>query len=451
MVFAFFEKLLAVLRSSSERATVAKGTASSFLIQGGFAGLSFILATVFARLLGPDGYGAYANAIAWTNVLGTFASFGFGALLVRDVAILQSQSRWGDLKGFLKYSIGFVVVFSLILMLVQIIGAQMFFNSPEKEIMRQALWIGVFLIPLSALTIVIRSALRGLEQVTRSMLPDLILRPISILVVVLFWGYLFPDSVNVFSVLLISVVVTLLTVVLSSVWFRLFLPVEVQKVMPTYQIRLWLKAAFPMLLYSGLQIFISQTSTLALGVKGSSQDVGLFSVAFRLSNLLTFFLGAVHIAMAPLMARLYANGESRRLQRILTLAVQASFFLTLLFSVFLILFSDSALAIFGIEFTQARVALIILVLANLVDAASGNPSLLLSMTGYEQTVAIIFSGIAIFNLALNFGLIPEYGFVGASWASLISLFVSRCVLTIYALKFVGINPTIFSLSHRDAD
>jgi O-antigen/teichoic acid export membrane protein len=64
-----------------------------------------------------------------------------------------------------------------------------------------------------------------------------------------------------------------------------------------------------MLVYGGLQIIISQTSTVLLGMQSSAEDVGLYAVAYRLSYLLTFFLGAVHIAMGPVMARMYANVE----------------------------------------------------------------------------------------------------------------------------------------------
>ena len=62
--------LLAILTTNTERAIIVRGSASSFLIQVGFAGLSFITTTVLVHLLGLDGYGAYSNAVALAEYTG---------------------------------------------------------------------------------------------------------------------------------------------------------------------------------------------------------------------------------------------------------------------------------------------------------------------------------------------------------------------------------------------
>lgn len=442
-------RLLAFLTSSSERVILAKGTVSSFLIQGGFAGLSFFLAAVLARLLGPEGYGAYANAIAWVGILGTVATFGFGSILVRDVAIKRSQHRWEELKGFLQYSDRFVLFFSIFLVLIVIVVGGVIFFSPDKEPMRLSLWIASLLIPLSALATLKQSATRGLEHITHSMVPDLIIRPILIGVGIWIIYYFLPGSINAPTTILISVGAAAITFGLSSFWLQSFLPLELNGVQPNYQARIWLGAAFPMLVYGGLQIIISQTSTVLLGIQSSAQNVGLFSVAYRLSYLLTFFLGAVHIVIGPVMARLNANCEKERLQKILTLTVRVSFLLTLLLSMVFLFAGDYILAIFGPEFIKARATLNILVLANLVDVASGSPSLLLAMTGREKIVAVVFILIALINVMLNGLLISLYGFEGAAVAYLISMLLSRSITAIYALKNLQLNTTIFFISKRD--
>jgi O-antigen/teichoic acid export membrane protein len=433
----------------SIRDQLIKGTASSFIIQIGFAGLSFITAVVLARLLGTESYGAYANAMAWVGIFGVFASFGFGSLLVRDVAILRSQGDYAELKGFLRYSNSFVFGFSIFLGLVVLVIARITYYSPDKEIMRQSLWIASLLIPLTALTSLKQSATRGLEHIAHSMLPDLIIRPMLILACVIAIYYFWPGGLNALTAMAISVLAAFITFSLSSFWLQGFLPVEVSQVQPKYKVRVWLTAAFPMLVYVGLQILIAQTSTVMLGLERSAEDVGLFAVAFRVSTLLTFFMGAVQSVLGPMMARLHANGEKKRLQEILTLTVRVSFLLTLLLSLVILFGSDYILSVFGSKFIIAKVALGILILGNLIDIASGSPALLLVMTGHERSVAIVFTIIAFVNVLLNALLISPYGFEGAAVASIISLILSRLILSIYALNNLHLNTTIFSfLSFR---
>ena len=92
-----------------------KGAFGSFVLQTGFAGLSFLNAIILARVLGSDGYGAFSNAMAWVSVLVIPATFGFGTLLVRDVAIYPSRGQWSLLKGLLLFSNSLVLILSVIL------------------------------------------------------------------------------------------------------------------------------------------------------------------------------------------------------------------------------------------------------------------------------------------------------------------------------------------------
>jgi len=99
-----------MLQSGSLRAHLIKGATGSFALQIGFAGFAFLNAIVLARVLGAEGYGAFANAMAWVSLLTIPATFGFGTLLVRDVAIYRSQGQWVLLKGLLRFSNHFVLV-----------------------------------------------------------------------------------------------------------------------------------------------------------------------------------------------------------------------------------------------------------------------------------------------------------------------------------------------------
>jgi len=75
------------------RTHLIKGAAGSFVLQIGFAGFAFFNAIILARVLGAEGYGTFANAMAWLGLLTVPATFGFGILLVRDTAIYRSREE----------------------------------------------------------------------------------------------------------------------------------------------------------------------------------------------------------------------------------------------------------------------------------------------------------------------------------------------------------------------
>src|SRR3954452_5486228 len=52
----------------------------------GSAGLAFLISVVIGRSLGAEGLGQYAFVMAWLGPLISFADFGMGSLVTRDVA-----------------------------------------------------------------------------------------------------------------------------------------------------------------------------------------------------------------------------------------------------------------------------------------------------------------------------------------------------------------------------
>ena len=147
--------------SGGLRAHLIKGAAGSFVLQVGFAGFAFLNAIILARVLGAQGYGAFANAMAWVGLLTIPATFGFGILLVRDVAIYRAQYKWALLNGLLRFSNSFVLLLSVLLALVAAGIAGFIFSSPIQATLRLTLWFAMPLIPLFALSSLSESTLRG--------------------------------------------------------------------------------------------------------------------------------------------------------------------------------------------------------------------------------------------------------------------------------------------------
>ena len=432
------------------RARLIKGAAGSFVLQVGFAGFAFLNAMILARALGAQGYGAFANAMAWVGLLTIPATFGFGILLVRDVAVYRAQHKWALLNGLLRFSNIFVLLLSVFLALVAAGITGVIFSSPIQATLRLTLWFAMPLIPLFALSSLSESTLRGLEFVFRAQLPSMIIRPglllTGIVVIQMYW----PQQLNAPVAMAVNVGCAILTLGALIFWLRRLLPSEVKEAKAEYELRPWLKSAFPMLIYGGMQIILGQTDIVMLGMMRSAEDVGLYAAAHRLAFLLLYVTMASNMILAPVMSRLYANKEKARLQRILTRALRISFFSILPFALILIFLGDIVLTVFGDDFVNAQSALAILSIGRLGDVfmGVGTGAFILTVAGEEKTVAHVFVYAVCINVVLNFLLIPPYGIIGAALASVVSLLATKIVIAVNAQKKIGIYVTVFGARNR---
>jgi len=427
------------------RTLLVKGAVASFAIQVLFAGLAFLNAVILAHLLGAEGYGAFANAMAWVSLLVIPSTFGFGALLVRDVAILRSRREWAALKGLLDFAKRFVVVLSLLLTLVFLVVVGFVFSSPEQEVMRLSLWVAAPLVPLFASLNVRESVARGLEHINRARLPGMVFRPGILLLGIGSINILWPGYISAPVAMSVNVCAAIVSLVVAIFWLEKILPFEIDLVRPEYRSRVWLRAAFPMLVYGGMQVILGQTDIVMLGVMCSGEDVGLYAAASRLGYLLVYVTFAADTILAPVVARLYASGEEERLQRILLYSVRISFLIVLPFGLLFIFFGENILVLFGHDFVAAKTALIVLAVGRLLDVALGSAALVLAMTGNERIIAVSFMGVGLINIILNGVLIPRYGVEGAAFASILSLFAAKLFLGNYIRTKVGIRVTVLGI------
>lgn len=435
------------LTSATEklRAHLIKGAAGSFVIQAGFAVLAFLNAIVLSRVLGAGGYGAFANAMAWVSLLVIPASFGFGILLVKEVAVYRSRKEWGHLRGLLRYADSLVSALSLFFAVVLVSVANLLLPGPEKEIMRRTLWMAAPLLPFFALSQLREATLRGLEHVIRSRLPRMIFRPGLLLFGIIGIYLLWPGHLSAPTAMGVNVIAAAFALTACAFWQRSLLPVEVKRARPSSEPALWLKAAVPMLIYVNVQIMLGQTDIVMLGALRGAQDVGIYAAATRLAYLLMYATVAAEVILAPVMARLYANGSNERLQRILKRVVRSVFFIMLPLGLALVFMGPWFLAIFGPGFVLAKHALAILAIGRLVDVAAGSGALLLAMTGHERTVAAVFLGAALANVVLNALMIPRFGIEGAAIASVISLVAAKFALSAYAPARTGLHVTVIGI------
>lgn len=426
-------------RQPAWRVAFARGASGTFVLHVFDAGVTVVMTLVLARVLGASGLGVFSYAIAWAALLGVPAVLGLEQLVVRGVAAADAQDEAGTARGLISWSVRIVVVASLVMSLLGGAVVWLFGGVPTGG--EVAFWAAMALVPLMALARVAQAAIRGLQHVVAGFLPELAVMPVlSLLLVstgVLIMGPAF-DAVAAVG----AHVVAAAAGVAAALWLlRARLAERVRRAAPVTHGRTWLSATLPLLFISGAHVINRQTDVVMLGVLDGLTAAGVYAVAARGVQLITFVTYAVNAPLAPRVAALYATADLAGLQRVTTASARVMLAFSLPPVGLFIVFGPWLLGFFGTEFTAGAQALAVLSLGQLAAAAAGPAGLTLLMTNHERAAAVGTGIGAAANVALNLALIPAFGLIGAATATALATAITGVIHIWMVHRRLGINST----------
>jgi O-antigen/teichoic acid export membrane protein len=182
-----------------------------------------------------------------------------------------------------------------------------------------------------------------------------------------------------------------------------------------------LTLSFPMMLTSSFVLIINWVDVLMIGSMMREEDVGLYSVAFRLASIAGLGLVSINTIAGPKFVQFYAKEDMPNFKRTVQHSTKLIMLVSLPILGVLTLFSTIILGFFGSEFVHAKTALTCLVFGQFVNSLCGSVGLVLQMTGGERVVMWIMIGTALLNVVLNLLLIPSWGIEGGATASMLSV------------------------------
>lgn len=417
-----------------------KGSVGTFVLKVVSTGLAFVISLILARLLGAAGYGIYVYVTTWVGLLAVLTVMGLDKLLVRNIAAYHSQSAWGLMRGLIRRSNQGVLVASLVLMILAAWIGWIFAESSES-IMLQAFWLALILLPFYSLTRLSQSAMQGLHRVVIGQVPEMLIQPVLFLFLIAGAYLLLNKRFSAQWIIVLNILASAVAFGVLAYLLRKALPPEMLSIVPTYEIRLWVRNALPLLLINSMFVINSRTDIIMLGAMKGTELTGIYAVANRGAELITFALTAINVALAPTVAKLYAEGDMRKLQRVVTTTARAIFLFSLPIALILILFGDLFLKLFGQAFVRGETALAIMCVGQLINAVAGSVGLVLIMTGHERDTAKGIGISAVLNVILNVILIPRWGMEGAAIATASSLITWNFLLAAWAYKRLGIHST----------
>jgi O-antigen/teichoic acid export membrane protein len=405
--------------------------------------LSFLVGVLLARALGPSGYGVYALVVSTTALLTVPTEFGLPSLVTREVASAHVQADWGRMRGILRWANTVVGVASLLVL--GVVASYLLFrpDATEDGSFADTLIWGVLLVPLVALGNLRGGALRGLQLVVRGQLPELLLRPGLLVLLLAGSTWLAGSSLDASDAMALNVLAAAGAFVIGAVLLSKAIPQDCRRAKSVTSPRAWTSSALPLALTEGMRYMQVHLLVLLVGIVATDGDVGLFRVAAQTAILVALPVSILNLVVAPFISRLHAQDDHERLQRVVGSAAAAMFLGALAIFVPLAILGRVLLGtFFGVEFEASYQALVILGVGQVTSASLGPNATLLNMTNHEGAVARAFALSLAITAVLSVVLIPKLSIEGAAMASTAGLLAWNFALWRYARRKAGIETSI---------
>ncbi|MGF1640178.1 MAG: flippase, partial [Rhodospirillales bacterium] len=408
--------------AGSLRAEVVRGSAGSFAVKILNALLSFAVAVALARWLGAEAYGVYSFCLAVLMLTALPAQAGLPQLVVRETAKAQVDGDWALMRGLWRWANRFVLAASLFATLA-VAGFLIAVEDPQRT---ETMVLGLALVPIVAFANVRAASLRGLRRVIHGQLPEGIVHPLTLLLLLGAIVLVGADSAaGPETAMILHVAASIAAFFAGVALLRVARPPDLIRTKARRtEPAAWARAVLPLALITGLHLINSRADTILLGILRSDAEVGIYRTATQMALLVIFGLQGLNQVLQPHFARLHRQGDMARLQRLVTASARAILALALPPVLAYVLFGASLMAfIFGEPFRDGGIALAILALGQLINAGMGSVGMLLTMTGHERDTLKGVAVAAVVNVILNLLLIPSFGMAGAAAATAISQLV----------------------------
>lgn len=415
-----------------------KGSLFAFAIQLLGTGIKYAQQVLLARWMGASEYGVFVYAYNWTTLLMVVSGFGLTSAAVRFVPEYIAQAEWGLLRGFVARSSQIVFVGGVG---VALVGACIVHggSAPQSQL---PLWLGLAAVPLYALALHVGQLARGMKDMLLAFIPVRIVQPLLSILLVLIAVKVMGSASGV--VALLALIASVAGVILIEViGIGRVIPKEATCIRPVMAARQWVRVAFPMMVGGVAYATITQVAVSVLGIMSPPRDVGIYSAATAISNLVAFILVAVNAIVAPMISELFTLKEHGRLGELVRAAILWMLVPASLTTCGIIVFGHTALRLFGPEFVTGYAPLLVLTFGQLINAITGPVGYVTELTGHQGYSAMVYLICALISAGLNIMFIRTWGILGAAFATSLAVALSNIWLYVYvSANILGRNAPI---------
>lgn len=433
-----------VLVTYIRRSSLAQEAIWAVFLRVFYAGFTFLSTVFLARFLGAANYGVYAFAFSLVVLLSTPIHSGIADLVLRETVYGLTQNRPDYVKGVWYWAHQIVLFFSLLI--IGIGCLLIWWRGGVGSVTGWMFIVTLLLVPFFSLVNIYGYILRGLQYTVLGLIPDFFVRPGVFWILIVLAIYIFKQKLTPFYAILLQLIAVIISIVIAIWFLNKYTPHNIKVIKSYIKEKKWIKSGLFFGLLSVLGVINNQSSIIILGLLDSPKSVGYYRVAVQMANLTILGLQSVSLVITPRFADLWSKGDNSQLQKLVTWSSRVIFIFNMIVVIIFLLVGRSLLHfVFGEEFNESYIPLVILLCGQVINSSTGAVWFLLNMTGYERKIVMVMGVTSLISILLGLFFIPLWGVVGASVATSLSLFIWNVWLSFISYKKIGINSFIINV------
>lgn len=372
--------------------------------------LMFATNLLLTHSLGVSVYGVFALAQRIFMMVNRFAPLGSNPALVRYLPAYTDDP--GSQQRILGLSYGTALGGSLVFATAIAITAPTLnavtIDHPQFP---TVLRIFALLVPFNVFITLFANVFRTLEAIEYQVLILRIARPGARLAAVAVAVHL---GTTVVGTVVALGVATVGICVLAGIMTLVRTDVRPALAGARAHVREFLDHAVPNTIGSLGGLLRSRVDVLLIGFVLSASAAGIYNISLFLTGFVGLPLLAVNQLFPPIASRLYTNGDVAELQAAYSTMTRWVFSGALLVAVVELVYGTELLRLFGPEYPQGYLVLVLFVLGQLLNAAVGSAGWLLLMTDHQYLAAFNSWMLGALNVGLSYYFLLEFGLIGAA-------------------------------------
>jgi len=366
--------------------------------------VSFVGFIFIARMLGPDNYGIYVTVGAFVGLFEILLLLGLNKTIIRE-----GSKDITSMHIFLEKTIGIRNLLILTAIIVCIISS--FFTPYELQ---TKLYIILFSFQLAYTGL--KGFLATIYQATENMQYISIFGIVNrVIFVSLSIAFLYRGF-GVLALFIIALFSNFLTISANYFYSRKYVKFNIFS-----KLQFDKNLLKPAIIFSLLEFVIFLTTKIDLvmiSILGTAKDVGVYGVAFRITQLGIMLRNVTAMAFFPIFIKQFHTHKMRARQ----LIKYSLFFLIIIFVLSLVVsffVEDIVTILFGPEYNISGEILRVLIFYLAFSWSTLPFTTAAQATHNEKYMLIVWSIMAALNIPLNYLLFLKYGLFGIAYSTLI--------------------------------
>ena len=393
--------------------------------------LFFSLTLFLTNKFDPDLVGQYDFSRALLIFLGGVCVFGMNKSIIFYAGYLKAHKAMSYLKHIYKRMVLILLSISALFFILALLVNNEFINTVFEKDVANLVFKSVAALFLYGLTLLNIDVFRAIDKTYTSEFYRNIMRyaPFFIAVLLIYYTGNTQFLVDIFllNFLFVAIISTIYLVIYFSKIKNDNTHIEIT-------FKHIINRSGPMAISAITYLLMQSVDVILLSKYSSFKMVAFYSVAIKLTTIISLVLASVNTVYAPTFSELFNSKKIEGLRTTIKRSTRLIFMLTSPAILLVFIFSEFILNLFGPEYILAKNSLYVLLIGQTINAFCGSVGVYMNMTNKQnilQKILLVAFGL---NLGLNLLLIPKYGILGAAIATTTSTIFWNVLTTIYIYK-----------------